>query len=524
MELGEYVAVLRKRWLVIVAVGLLGMTAGYLLAQQTRPTYRSSSTLYVSVTRGDTVSELVQGAAYTQNLVQSYVQLASMPAVLDPVIARLGLKTTARALAPRVTADSPLNTMLIKVSAVSPDPQAAADIANATALQLARTVADLSPKAANGSASIAMTAVADALPARAPFSPRPTLNAAAGGALGLALGVLFAFVWAQMDTRVRTAKDLPTSPARATLGQIPRAKTLHRHPLAIVDDRHSLLAESYRRLRTNLQFLDASRKLRSLVVTSTVPGEGKSTTSINLALIMAENGARVLLVDADLRSPSIARICGLEGAAGLSAVLINEAEVDDVVQPWGAPGLDVLTAGLVPPNPSQLLESEAMRALLKQVRAAYDLVIVDTAPLLAVTDGAILARETDGAVVVARSRKVKRPELAEALASLDSVGATCLGLLVNSVPTSRSDSRYGYGRQPARRQPFRLGRARLSAAPPVGARLRAAAPVLERKDPPAPAEPPFDELSSSVDLGHLEGHGQKDPATALTTSSAPSGD
>ena len=469
MELGEYLAALRKGWAAIVLLALVGAGAGYAWASTGAPTYRSSSTVFVSLTRGETVSELVQGATYTQNLVQSFVQLATMPVVLDPVIEELGLTTTARGLAGAVQADSPLDTVIIEISAVSKDPQRAADIANSVAVHLASTAQDLSPTGANGAASLEMTVVAEAQPSEVPFAPRPRVTAIAGLAAGVGLGVLLGLGRAQLDTRVRTADDLPRNPARPLLGQIPYDRVLLRRPRALLEDAHSPLAESYRRLRTNLQFLDASTPLRSFVVTSSVPGEGKSTTAVNLALVMAETGSRVLLVDADLRSPSIAEICGLEGGAGLSAILIREAEPQDVAQPWGIPGLDVITAGQIPPNPSQLIDSDAMVTFLRAAVEQYDLVIVDTAPLLAVTDAAVLARRTDGAVVVARSRQVRRPVLAEALASLDSAGATCLGMVVNGRPVARSELRYGYGGLPARRSRGlrRLGRRRPAVGLPV---------------------------------------------------------
>ena len=469
MELGEYLAALRKGWVAIVLLALLGGAVGYAQAAAGTPTYRSSSTVFVSLTRGETVSELVQGATYTQNLVQSFVQLTTMPVVLDPVIEELGLTTSARALARTVRADSPLDTVIIEISAVSTSPQRAADVANSVAVHLAATAQDLSPTAADGAASLEMTVVAQAEPSRVPFAPRPRVDAIAGLAAGLALGVLLALGRAQLDTRVRTADDLPRSPARAMLGQIPHDRSLSRRPRALLDEPHSPLAESYRRLRTNLQFVDASSPLRSLVVTSSVPGEGKSTTAVNLALVMAETGSRVLLVDADLRSPSVADICGLEGGAGLSAILIRDAEPEDVAQPWGTPGLDVITAGQIPPNPSQLIDSDAMGTFLKTVAEQYDFVILDTAPLLAVTDAAVLARRTDGAIVVARSRKVRRPLLAEALASLDSAGATCLGLVINGRPVPRSELKYGYGSQPGRhaRRLRRLRRRRSAAAAPL---------------------------------------------------------
>lgn len=533
MELGEYLTALRKGWLVIALLAVVGGTAGYAQAVAATPTYRSSSTVYVSLTRGDTVSELVQGSTYTQNLVETYVQLVRMPVVLDPVIEELGLSGSSRGLAGSITADSPLNTLLIEVSAVSKSPQRAAEIANATAASLARAVDSVSPKAADGQSSVKMTVVETAMPTTTPFSPKPRRDAAAGGAVGVLLGVVLALLRAQLDTRIRTVTDLPIAPARVRLGQIPLDRSLTKHPRVLISDPHGPLAESYRRIRTNLQFLDSSKPLRSIVISSSVPGEGKSTTSVNIALTMAEKRKRVLLVDTDLRSPSIARICGIEGAAGLSAVLSHQADIEDIVQPWGAPGLHVITAGQIPPNPSQLIDSDAMDAFLHEAGQAYDLVILDTAPLLAVTDAAILARKTDGAVIVARSRKVRRPVLAEALASLDGVDATCLGILVNGVPTSRSDLRYGYGharyKRSGRLRRLRKTRARdrsgAPLAPVVLGRTQetdalAATETMERGTAATEVDASTDTLDLSSELAAVAtfDDAEPDPTAGTTTS------
>lgn len=453
MELGEYLAVLRKRWLVIALLALIGGALGYGLAATETPLYRSTASVYLTTNRGDTVSELAQGASYASSLVQSYVVLATSSMVLEPVVEDLGLTTSAKRLAGSVSVDSPLNTYLIDITASDPNPEKAATVAKAIARQLSKAVTELAPKASDGSSALRMELVANATPASAPYSPRTKLDTAVGLLAGAGLGVLLALIMAQLDTRIRTADDLPRVPSRTTLGQIPHDPTRAKRPRSLIELPHSPLAEAYRRLRTNLQFVDASRPLGAFVVTSSLAGEGKSTTAVNLALVMAEKGATVLLVDADLRSPSIATICGLEDSAGLSAVLIHEADVDDVIQPWQLPGLHVIAAGQVPPNPSQLIDSRSMAEFLNLAKERYDVVILDTAPLLAVTDAAILARRTDGALVVARSRKVRRPELAEALAGLDTAGAPVLGVLLNAVQGGRADVRYGYG-HPRRRGPF----------------------------------------------------------------------
>jgi capsular exopolysaccharide synthesis family protein len=181
-----------------------------------------------------------------------------------------------------------------------------------------------------------------------------------------------------------------------------------------------------------------------LAVTSSVAGEGKSTVSTNLAIALAETGARVLLVDGDLRRPSVARMLGLEGAAGLTTVLLGRVSAADVVQEWGLHGLDVLPSGAVPPNPTELLGSPAMRRFLQQVRESYDHVVLDTPPLLPVADGAVLSRAADGVVLVANATKVRGHQLAESLTTLEQVGARTSGVVLNQV--RRDEQTYDYSR------------------------------------------------------------------------------
>jgi capsular exopolysaccharide synthesis family protein len=203
-------------------------------------------------------------------------------------------------------------------------------------------------------------------------------------------------------------------------------------------------AEAYRRLRTNLRFLNLAGPSRSIMITSAVPGEGKSTTAINLAVAMAEGSSRILLIDADLRRPSAARYLGLEGAVGLTTVLIGEAAVEDVIQSWGG-SIDVLPAGQIPPNPSELLDSAAMSGLLRRLGASYDTILLDTSPLLPVTDAAALSRFVDGALLVVGCQTVHRNQVADALGSLAAVDARVLGLVLNQVPRGESGTTYVYG-------------------------------------------------------------------------------
>ncbi|WP_418607348.1 tyrosine-protein kinase family protein [Georgenia sp. SUBG003] len=185
--------------------------------------------------------------------------------------------------------------------------------------------------------------------------------------------------------------------------------------------------------------MDLADRPGSIVVTSSVPGEGKSTTAINLAVALADSGARVVLVDADLRRPSIADYMGLEGRVGLTTVLIGRAEVADVVQPWRDTSLDVLPSGQIPPNPSELLGSRAMATLLGTLTQSYDMVLIDSPPLLPVTDAAVLSKLAGGALVVAGADRIHKAQLRESLDNLENVDARVLGIVLNKVEQKGRD-------------------------------------------------------------------------------------
>jgi capsular exopolysaccharide synthesis family protein len=196
-------------------------------------------------------------------------------------------------------------------------------------------------------------------------------------------------------------------------------------------------------LRTNVQFVEAAQGAKSIVLSSSIPSEGKSSTIANLAIAMADAGQKVLLIDCDLRKPKVHKYFGLEGSVGLTNYLIDQAQLDDVIQPWGRNGLKILPAGQIPPNPSELLGSAAMKKLLLKLEQDFDLILLDTAPVLPVTDTAILSKITGGVVMVVAVGKTTKPQLQGALAQLETVGATLLGFVMNKIPTKGVDA-YGY--------------------------------------------------------------------------------
>ncbi|WP_129337838.1 polysaccharide biosynthesis tyrosine autokinase [Cellulomonas endophytica] len=442
MELQDYVALLRRRWVSVLAVAAVAVAAALAATLLVTPVYEARSQVFVSTRGGGSTSDLLQGSSFTQNRVTSYADLVTSPRVLVPVIEALGLDTTPDELAESITAASPVDTVLITITVEDPDAARAADIANATATSLATEVTVLE-KPEDGASPVQVSVVRPASPAEGPASPDALLNLALGLLLGLAAGVGVAVLRELLDNRVRDEADVARVTSSSVIGTVHHDDRAGDQPLVVHTDPQDHRSEAFRRLRTNLQFLDLDDAQRTIVVTSSLPGEGKSTTSINLALALADAGSRVLLVDADLRRPSVASYMGLEGQVGLTTVLIGRAELDDVVQPWGTGALHVLPSGQVPPNPSELLGSRAMATFLEEAAQRYDVVLVDTAPLLPVTDAAILARLTGGALVVVGAERLHRQQLAQSLGALEAVNARVLGLVLNQV-ARRTTGGYAY--------------------------------------------------------------------------------
>lgn len=445
MELREYIQILRQSWVVILAAVVVGILGGGLLSLAATPEYSSTTSVFVSIQTSATNSgaELNQGSTYVQNQIKSFAQVATTDAVLQPVIDDLDLSATVASLAKRITANAPLDTVIIDLSVTDASPSESAAIANSLAEHLIETVERLS-KPDGGESPVKMTSVSPALEPTQASSPNIRLNLAIGFLLGLIAGVSVSVLRSVLDTRVHGAREIEQITEATVLGGITFDDEAKTRPLVVQVSPQSPRAEAFRQLRTNLQFVELTDDGRTFVITSSVPSEGKSSTSANLAITLAEAGARILLIDGDLRRPKIADYMGIEGSVGLTDHLIGAAKLEDVVQPWGSGNLHVLPAGQIPPNPSELLGSKAMIALLAKLDDAYDTVIIDAPPLLPVTDAAVLSKlVSGGAMMVVGSGRINKHQLTAAVSSLDTVGGRLVGVILNLLPT-RAASAYGY--------------------------------------------------------------------------------
>ncbi|HEY0248640.1 MAG TPA: polysaccharide biosynthesis tyrosine autokinase [Gryllotalpicola sp.] len=467
MELRDYIRVLRKGWLVILVLVVVGVGVAALYSTLKAPTYTADSKVFVNTQVGGNAADLVQGQNYSQDRITSYAGLVTTPAVLQPVIVGLHLNETPGSLARQISASAPVNTTLLQIEASSTDPKMAADLANAAAESLTTVVQSLETTDADQNVSpVKLSRVQDAVVPQAPSSPNIPLNILLGLLVGLALGVAVAVLRETLDTRVRTEHDVETISTAPIVGGItfdPRAAS---RPLIVADDPFSNRAEAFRTLRTNLQFLNigdeidldpvddegeavAHRHGRSFVVTSSLPQEGKSTTTANLGLALAGTSSNILVVDADLRRPKLAGYLGLEGAVGLTDVLLGRVDLADVVQRRGKTNLYVLPAGRVPPNPSELLGSKRMTKLIGMLEEQFDYVLYDAPPLLPVTDAAVLGKNTTGSLVVVAAGKTHKNQLKAAVTSIEQVGSHVGGIVMTMLPAKGPDAyaygRYGYG-------------------------------------------------------------------------------
>jgi capsular exopolysaccharide synthesis family protein len=442
MTMRDYLQALRKQWW-LVALVTLAVAGGIVAWSMTStPIYRSTSTLYFSLPTGTSGTDLNSGSTYTQSQMLSYAELATQPVVLDSVIKTLGLDTTPAQLAKSIEAKANKDTVLLNLTASDPSARQAQGIAEELAGEVRTRVVALAPRDAAGRSTIEATITAHAQTPRFPSSPNTRRNGAAGFVGGLALGIVLVLARSRLDTRVRESSDLALFDT-PLLGEVRWAK-MGQGDLAMRDHQHTPTAESYRRVATNLGFIGVGKGTLVLTVTSALPGEGKSTTAINLALALAEAKKRVLLVEADLRRPSFADKLGLIGNVGLTSLLMGEATMRELIQPLGADTLDVITSGDIPPNPSVLLGSSQMADFLKEARSGYDVVVVDAAPLLPVTDTALLAPETSGVLLVARAGKVHQAEFEDALRSVEQVDVPVLGVVLNAVKSKGRSPYYSY--------------------------------------------------------------------------------
>lgn len=302
---------------------------------------------------------------------------------------------------------------------------------------------------------------------RHPVSPNVPLNVASGIALGLALGLIGAIGREQLDRSLKTPEETEHELGLPFLGLLPlleqgvedhvsygrkkrrgraaatEAPTEQSPPELVVHQRPtSGVAEAARTLRTNILFMSPDKPYQTLLVTSAAPGEGKTTVACCIAVAMAQAGKRVVLVDCDMRRPRVHRVFGMDNASGVTTALLDTDSLMETVRTTPIPSLSVLTTGPIPPNPAEVLHSDAFERLLTGLQAAFDAVIIDSPPVAPVTDAAVLSRRVDGTILVVRALKTRKDVARRAVRALRDVNSNIVGTVLNAVNFEQRG--YGY--------------------------------------------------------------------------------
>ncbi|WP_232676576.1 polysaccharide biosynthesis tyrosine autokinase [Nocardioides sp. R-C-SC26] len=442
MNLRGYVRALRRH-AVLIALCVVVSTAVISTAVQfASDTYESRARVIVSSAQ----SEI--GEAYTAGLLSAqragtYVQVLKSRLVAQRVRDELGMTESLSDVIGKVEASVVPDTSVIELKVRESDPAVAQELAQSYAEQLVAVAADIETPADGSNPPTTVTVIDSATFNAQPVAPKPILYGVLAAMLGLIVGVSIALLRELLDTSISSTEDLESVTDLPVLGSIAHEGANAKRRLVSQDDLHTQRVEAFRVLRTNVQFVDVDSSHKSIVVTSSMKEEGKTSTAANLAIALALNGARTLLVDGDLRRPQVAELFGIDGSIGVTTVLLGKVSLRDAIVEHADSGLHLLPSGVVPPNPAELLQTHAMERMMAEVKNEYDIVIIDTPPLLPVTDAAILSAGVDATLLVVRHARSKRPELRTALERLNQVNAVPVGVVLNDIPLSRE--RWGYG-------------------------------------------------------------------------------
>ena len=488
--------VLRRRAVLIVVAAVAVTAAAFAFSkQQTKEYTATASVLFTN----NQVSQQVAGlqavsTSDPQAQQDTNVKLLQLGTVAGSTARIVGHGLTPQDIRNSVAISGESDTNLVSVAATWTTPSLAAEIANTyvdefiagqvrttnryftAALALVdRQLGALSPQARRGAAGSALRDRAQSLSILAqlqtenvqvaqsaavptsPSSPKVARNTLAGAILGLLLGIALAFLLERLDTRVKEPRDVEMIYRRPLLGVIPDSSAYDLPGSAKAGGPEPLLSaegEVFSLLRAHLRYFNVDKDVRTVMVGSAEPGDGKTTVAYHLAAAAAGAGGRVLIVEGDLRRPSLGQRLGISPGPGLSDVLIGSARLEDAVHhlPIASAGkvgaedrvLDVLLAGaFAPPNPAELIESHAMEALLEEMRDTYSLVVLDTAPLTAVSDAIPILTKVDGVIVVARIGHNRRDVAERVRQTLENVGAPLLGVVANRV-RQREMKSYAY--------------------------------------------------------------------------------
>lgn len=419
-----------------------------------KPEYKSRATVILSSDRSNSTSITQNEVLTNKNLVDTYTAVVKSHRVLNKVSKRLNLDLGYAKLSKKIEVTAPKGTEIIEINAVDADPELAQSIANATSEVFVKEISDLY--------SVKNVNVLD--PALQPTTPY-NVNVIHQELLALVAGIILAsaiiFLKFYFDRSVKTAEQIEQYIKLPLVGKIRKyeivkpkldPKTTSKRDLAkvktteliIKSNPKSRVSEDFRTLRANLHFSLDGKKAKTVLITSTSPSEGKSFISANLATTFAQAGKKILLIDADMRYGRQHEIFNVANEKGLSNLLADHASAKhlDYTQSTKTPNLSIITRGIVPPNPSELLDSNDVDTLLAKVRSKYDYILLDGTPVDELSDSLIVAKKAERVILVCGSGDISIEDLTETKKSLENIGTRIAGIILNKVPEKRRKNKY----------------------------------------------------------------------------------
>lgn len=430
MELRGYLNIVKKRWVVIVAITALTVGATLAFSFIQKPVYEAKAKCMVSAT--NTGSDQYAAIQIIEQLLQTINNIAVSRPVLEDASNRLSHSASADQLQNAASSEVVTNTQLILIHARDADPAKAMLKANA----VADSLIDFVNLKAGAGGTYKIEKVEAALTPKSPISPRPIRNGILGVFLGLILGVAGAAVVEFIDVSVKSKEELGRILELPVLAEIPLSSEDQMGPKSNASPGESEILEQTRTLRTNIQYLDIHANLHTILITSPNLGEGKTFIGKQLARAFAAAGKNVVLVDADLRKAEHSHETDAD-SPGLSDAIMGTVELAAVTYETETDRFWMLPSGPLPPNPSELLDSESMQSILDSLRTGFDVVIVDSSPIRMFSDPLVLASKVDGAILVAEARSTSGESLKAAAEMLSGPNINLLGTVLNKVRLSK---------------------------------------------------------------------------------------
>ncbi len=469
-----------------VAAVLVGAIAGFAVSQLIPQRYEATADVLVTPSPGATGSDVID-----DRLLESYAQVLSGRQTAVAALKAAKSSLSAGEVDDSVSAHVVSGSTIVRVTGRHSDPEIAAELATAAAqvftAQLIKDKSAVGPgtttkkkstateetidpttgattetpattndssdsKSSEKTSPVQVAVSQEAVIPSSPVSPNRGAWTLLGALVALLIAVPMSMMRQTTDRRIRSSEALADLTGLPLIGAFGFDRDAARQTLATDLDPSHPRFEAARIMRTNLQFLDVDQSSSVFTITSSVPGEGKTTVAANVAVALARGGQSVILIDGDLRRPRLAALFDVNSSVGLTSALVGKAPLEKAISATRVPGLDVLPSGTRPPNPAELLQTQAMSDLLTELSRIYDVVLIDAPPLLPVTDAALLAGASDGALLVVRHGRTTQEQISTSIDRLDGVGATLYGTVLTMVPARGADKYgygYGYGAPPA---------------------------------------------------------------------------